>query len=352
MIGSSMVRRGVILGAVATIAVVAMLAVPARADDSALIEAARKEGEVVWYTGLIVNQIVRPLIGAFEKKYAIPVRMTSVGSQAEVVLKVTNERRAGQPIADVIEGGGQMIPPLVKAGAIESYSPPWAARFIPEFKSKDGYWTAVSVNYLTAAINTDMVKPEDAPKSFADLLDPKWQGKMVWRTDLNNAGAPGFIGNVLLTQGQDAGMSYLRALAKQKIVPLTVNQRVVLDHVISGEHPLALTTFFHHSVISRAQGAPVQWVPLEPIIAVGNIVSIVKDARHPNAAKLFVDFLVSEEGQAVFREANYTPTHPDVSSKLPPLKPGGEKPKLQVITPEISAQYLPEWTKVYHEVFE
>lgn len=324
----------------------------ARAQDAALIAAAKKEGEVVWYTGLIVNQVVRPLMEAFEKKYGIPVKMTSVGMQAELVLKVTNEMRSGRPAADVIEGGGQMIPPLVASGAIEPYLPASAANFAPEFKSKDGYWTVSSVNYVTAAINTDLVKPADAPKTYQDLLDPKWRGKMVWSSDLNNAGAPGFVGNILMSMGQGDGASYLKKLVDQKVVPLTVNQRVVLDQVVAGQYPLALTTFYHHAVISRAQGAPVQWIPLEPVIAVGNVSALVKNAPHPNAARLFLDFLLSEDGQKVFRDASYIPAHPDVASKLPPMKPGGEKFKLLLISPEMSAEHLPQWTKTYQELFQ
>mgnify|MGYP001001607468 CR=1 FL=1 len=338
---------------VATVAVMAAaMCGVSRAQDAALIAAAKKEGEVVWYTGLVVNQVVRPLMEAFEKKYGIPVKMTSVGMQAELVLKVTNEMRSGRPAADVIEGGGQMIPPLVAAGAIERYTPPSAANYAPEFKSKDGYWTVSSVNYVTAAINTDQIKPDDAPRTYQNLLDPKWRGKMVWSADLNNAGAPGFIGNILMSMGEGPGMAYLKALVGQKVTPLTVNQRVVLDQVIAGQYPLALTTFYHHGVISRAQGAPVQWIPLEPVIAVGNVSALVKNAPHPNAARLFLDFLLSDEGQTVFRDASYIPAHPSIASKLPPLKPGGEKFKLLLISPEMSAEHLPNWTKIYTELFQ
>jgi len=321
----------------------------AHAQDAALIEAAKREGELVWYTGLIVNTVVRPLIQAFEKKYGITVHMTSVSLQSEVVLRVTSEMRAGKPVADVIEGGGQMIPPLVRAGALERYSPVTAAGYAPEFKSKDGYWTIPSINYLTAAINTELVKASDAPRTFEDLLDPKWKGKMVWSVDLNTAGAPGVVGNILQGQGQQAGMEFLRKLARQNIVGLAINQRAVLDQVVAGQYPLALTTFFHHVVTSREKGAPVQWLPLEPVITVGNVTAIVRNAPHPNAAKLFVNFILSEEGQMIYREANYVTTHPNVKSKLPEIKPGGFR--TLVISPEMSEQNLPIWTQVYKDVF-
>lgn len=324
----------------------------ARAADPALIEAAKKEGELVLYTGLIVNQIVRPMTEAFQKKYGINVTYLSISSQAEIALKVTNEHRAGKVMADVVEGGGQMIPALLKAGALEAYRPASAQHYAPEFSSPEGFWHIVSVNYLMAAYNTDLVKAAEAPRSFEDLLDPKWKGKMVWSGDPNSAGAPGFVGNVLMSLGEPAGRALLGKLKEQKPVALMATQRVVLDQVISGQYPLALTTFFHHAVISRAQGAPVQWLPLEPVITVGNIVGLVKNRPHPNAGKLFLDFVLSEEGQNLFRAAGYIPTHPAVASTLPPVNPGGAPFRKLVITPEMSAENLPGWTKTYSEIFE
>jgi len=323
----------------------------AHAADDQLIAAAKAEGEVVWYTALITNQVVTPLIEAFEAKYpGIKVSATRQ-STSEVVLKVTSEARANQRVVDVIDGGGQMIPPLAEAGLLEQYSPP-AAEYYPErLVSDDKQWTALALLYLTAGYNTGMVTKEEAPKTFEDLLDPKWKGKIAWTSQPFQSGAPGFIGNVLHTMGEEKGMEYLRKLADQEIVNLPVNQRGVMDAVIAGQYPIALMVFNHHAVISAGQGAPVDWIKLEPLVELPNIISIVKDSPHPNAAKLLVDFLSSEEGQEVFRKSNYIPANPKIDAMTANLKPDVGGFTVTSITPEM-ADELAGWIKIYEELFK
>ena len=159
-------------------------------------------------------------------------------------------------------------------------------------KQKDGYWIAILLYVFGPGINTTMVSIDAAPKTYQDLLDPKWQGKMAWNPN-STAGAIGFVGATLLSMGEERGMDYLRALAKQHIVNIGASSRAILDQVIAGEYPMALMTFNNHSVISARKGAPSAWVKMQPMPVAFDAVSLLKDSPHPNAGKLLIDFLTS-----------------------------------------------------------
>jgi ABC-type Fe3+ transport system substrate-binding protein len=325
----------------------------AGAEPSAeLIEAAKKEGEVVWYTGMIVNQVVRPLTAAFQEKYGVEVKFVST-NDADTVLKIESQAKAGTMEADVFDSPGTSIPPLTEKGLIEPYLPEAAASFDPMFHGKDKMYTGIYALYLTTTYNTDLVKAEEAPKTFQDLLDPKWKGKMVWTDTRTISGPAGFIGNVLTTMGEDTGMEYLRALAKQEINRIPGNQRVVIDSVIAGEHQIGLMTYNHHAVISKGKGAPIAWVKMEPLVANLGVISLVKNAPHPNAAKLFLEYLFSDEGAKVISEAGYPPANAHVPPKDPAISPVTGNFKVTLLTPEMTkGATLAGWLKIYDELFK
>lgn len=211
----------------------------AHADiDPSLLAAARQEGQVVWYTGLIVNQIVRPMAEAFEKKYpGIEVRY-SRASDTETAVKILNEGRAHRIQADVFDATNAIFP-LLDAKLVAPYAPHAAEHYPAELKDPNGYWTATNLYFLTVAYNTNLMKPDEAPHSFADLLDPRWKGQMAWTSELAPQGPPGFIHNILTVMGEDKGMDYLRKFAAQEPVFVAASPRAVLDQVISGEYKMA-----------------------------------------------------------------------------------------------------------------
>jgi len=333
-------------------AIALLAAAPARAAgaDAALIEAARKEGALAWYSTLIVNQITRPLALAFEKKYPGIKVQYSRATSTEVALKIIAEGRAGRLQADVFDGSNTVFA-LGDAGLVEPYLVQSANNFLPELRDKAGMWTAMNVYFMTAGYNTDMVKGADIPKTFDDLLNPKWQGRMAWTTDPTVNGPPGFIQNILALKGQEKGMEYLKALAAQKIVNIPASQRVVLDKVIAGEFPIGLMIFNHHAAISAEQGAPIAWARLEPLPSNANMISIVKGAPHPNAAKLFLEYVLSEEGQQEVAKALYLPANPAVKAQSPELKPEQGGFKVRTVTPDMLRAGEKGWTAVYNELF-
>src|SRR5438552_11308370 len=169
---------------------------PAHAADAALIEAAKKERQVVWYTTLIINQAIRPLKNAFEKKYPGIELQYARADESPTAAKLMAEAAAGRVQADVFDGISNMVP--LKRGGIAAPFVPSATKDYPaDMGDKDGYWQAILLYVFTPGINTTMVAKEQAPKVYQDLLDPRWRGKMAWNPG-SIAGAHGFVRNVLM----------------------------------------------------------------------------------------------------------------------------------------------------------
>jgi iron(III) transport system substrate-binding protein len=173
---------------------------------------------------------------------------------------------------------------------------------------------------------------------------------MMWSTS-RGSGAPQFIGNILVSMGQEAGKAYLQKLKQQNIAKSTASARQILDLVIAGEYPLAIQIFNHHAYISKAAGAPVEWHPLEPVTATNNSIGLVKTAPHPHASMLFMDFVLSRKGQRVFQAANYLPAHPDVPALQADLKPGARFKKANYLSPELLYDKSNEWADYFDKEF-
>ena len=164
---------------VAVVAVAVLGARHASAADPLVIAAAKKEGSAVWYTTLIVNQIIRPLKDAFEKKYPGVTLQYSRSDDLVVSAKLLAEGQAGRVQADIFDGIANMLP-LEEAGLLAPLAVPNAADYPAELKAKDGYWIATNMYVFTPGINTELLAKDKAPKTFQDLLDPKLKGKMAW----------------------------------------------------------------------------------------------------------------------------------------------------------------------------
>jgi ABC-type Fe3+ transport system substrate-binding protein len=319
------------------------------ADDAALYGAAKKEGQVVWYTSLIVNQAVRPLVAAFDKKYPGIAVKYARGDSGPNAIKVIDEARAGKVEGDVFDGIAT-TPPLLKAGLVEPFVASQASKYPPALRDPEGRWNVLVLYFLTPGINTQLVG-KDAIKTAADLLDPKWRGKIAW-SDAPASRAPAYIGAVLQAMGDAKGMAFLRALAQQNIINVEATNRAILDQVILGQYPIALSIFNHHAAISAAKGAPVEWLKVEPIPAPFHSIGLVKNAPHPNAARLLIDFLLSEEGQRAFAAVGYLPAMPAVPAREPELKPEAGGFHATFISPALMSANIDRWVKIKNELFE
>jgi iron(III) transport system substrate-binding protein len=324
-------------------------AAPALAADPALIAAAQREGQVTWYTTQITNQFGRPAMEAFQKQYGIRVNFVRADS-IELAARMVNEAQAGRLQADVYDGTAT-APVVKRAGLALKWLPERARQWPPEYRDPEGYWAATNLYVHTPAHNTNLVPKGSEPRAYGDLIDPRWKGRMAWATHATSSGALGFIGTVLAELGEEPGKAYLRQLARQDIIQLGGSARTVTDQAIAGEYPVVLQIFNHQPVISARRGAPIEWIPMSPAMVVLCVTGVTKEAPHPNAGKLLVDFFVSDQGQKLFRDVDYIPVDPDVPPRETALRPDGKRFRGIFFSPEQSDAAMPHWLEVYNEIF-
>ena len=315
-----------------------------------LVEGAKREGKLSWYTTLIVDQVVRPVKEAFEKEYPFVQVEFFRGNSERIVQKMLAEYQAKRYDVDIIDG--TVSPTMVRrAGFLQRFYSPSMAEYPAELKDPQGFWGTTNLYFFALGYNTKMVKAAEVPKSYEDLLNPRWKGQMMWSTS-RGSGAPIFIGTVLQAMGPEAGKAYLQKLKAQNIAKTTASNRQVLDLTIAGEYPLALQIFNHHAYISKQAGAPVDWQALEPATATMQTIALAKSPPHAHAAMLLLDFVMSEKGQQVFQQANYLPSHPKVPAKQADLKPGGGKFKrVNYILPDAQYDKGNEWVDYFQSQF-
>jgi len=332
-------------------ATVEEIALMNRADrQKILVEGAKKEGKISWYTTLIVDQVVRPVKEAFEKEYPFLQVEFFRGNAERLVQKMFAEYQAKRYDVDIIDG--TVSPTMVRrANLLQRFYSPVLADYTGELKDSQGYWGSTNLYFFATGYNTRMVKPNEVPKTYEDLLNPRWKGQMMWSTS-RGSGAPIMIGTILNTMGPEAGKAYLQKLKAQNIAKSTASNRQILDLTIAGEYPLSLHIFNHHAYISKSAGAPVDWQPHEPVTATIQTIALAKNTPHPHAAMLLLDFVMSEKGQKVFQQANYLPAHPKVPAKQADLKPGGGRFKrAYYIDPDVQYDKGNEWVDYFNNVF-
>jgi ABC-type Fe3+ transport system substrate-binding protein len=300
-----------------------------------LEEGARKEGQVTIYSGMIVNQALRPMAEAFMKKYPFIKAEYWRGASPQIVQKALAEARADKMQVDVLESTS-LAPPLMKAGLAVPFHSPETDSYPKELVDPHGYWASTRLSYFGAAINTNLVKKDQAPKTWEDLLDPKWKGKMAWRVGGGDSGAELFVTNLRLLWGDAKAEDYIKKLAKQDVIGYTSSARQLVNQVMAGEYAIALNIFLHHPLISAQKGAPVAPDPMEPIPALNGTVVLAKNAPHPYAAMLLIDFMLSKDGQRTFVAGDYFPANPAVepSPKLAGVVPSKIGMKQQFISPQ------------------
>jgi iron(III) transport system substrate-binding protein len=318
--------------------------------EQRLIEGARTEGQVTVYSSMIVSQALRPLVAGFEAKYPFMKAAYVRDDPAQQLQKLMAEARSGHLVADVLESTG-LEDPIRAADIDQPFWSPEIEAYEPNRRDPDHYWAPTRFSYLGACYNTNLVKPADVPKSFEDFLDPKWKGKMAWSSD--TIGALLFITGVRNFMGEDKAVAYLKKLAVQDIASIAAANRVTVDRVIEGEYAMCLDAFLHHPIISARKGAPVASLPLDPVLTVVSSVMLPKAPPHPYAAMLFVDYLLSKDGQEKLQGADYFPARPDVSAspdldKVVPHKIGLHE---NFISPHKMNEYLPRSRELYTELF-
>jgi iron(III) transport system substrate-binding protein len=313
---------------VGLLALIASAVVPAAAQD-ARVEAAKKEGKVVWYTSLALPTAEK--IGKlFEAAYpGIKVEVHRTGSQ-RILQRVMQEMQANLKLVDVIHtsDAGHFVL-LKEKKLLMKYTPAGVDAFPAGFKDKDGYYFTLRATVNVIAYNTKLVPAAEAPKGWKDLLDPKWRGKMVTA----HPGYSGVIATHVLALTQLYGWDYFKQLAQNKLM-LVQSAVDPAGVVASGERQVAVDGGDYYYYQMKKKGNPIEVVyPKEGVPLVISPTAIASFAPHPNAAKLFTDFTFSRELQQVMADSEGLYTgHPEV--KYPSDKPKLSDLKLLTVDPE------------------
>ena len=320
-------------------------ALPASAQD-ARVEAARKEGKVVWYTSLVLPSAER-VAKLFETAYPdIKVEVYRTGSQ-RILQRVMQELSANIKNVDVIhtsDAGHYVL--LKEKKLLAKYTPAGVEGFPAGFKDKDGYYYGLRATVNAIFYNTKAMSAAEAPKTWKDLLDPKWKGKMVTA----HPGYSGVIATHVLALVHLYGWDYFKALSQNKLM-IVQSANDPSTVVSSGERIVAVNGGDYSAYQLKKKGNPIEIVyPKEGVPLVVSPTAITAFAPHPNAARLFTDFTFTREAQQVMADSEGLYTgHPDV--KYPADKPKLNELKLLTVTPEELEKRNEELRKRFVEFF-
>lgn len=318
----------------------------ALAANPDLVAKAEAEGKVLWYSSLLEKEAVKPLVDAFHAEYPRVKAEYIRSTGAEMAKRIIEDHRSGSAVADVFDGS-TTVAEIEPQGLIEPYLPAAASDIPAAYRDAKNLWTAQVVYFTTVGYNTDLVKADEAPKSYSDLLDPKWKGKIGWATN-GTASGVGFVGNVLDQMGETEGMAYLKKLSGQDIRFIKGGGNETLQAVADGEILIGLSIFNHHTLIQKKKGGHVAWVRMEPLLSFPNPIGLLKDAPHPNAGKLLIEFILSEKGQKILRDSDHVPSSDLVDAPDPEVKHGFT---VNFLSPVRLAQEQDGWKKIVDELF-
>jgi ABC-type Fe3+ transport system substrate-binding protein len=354
-IGAAAIAIAVALGSSAAQALTAAEVLNYKGPDrqQVLEDGARREGTVFIYSGMIVNQLLRPLTEAFEKKYPFIKTRYWRGDSNQVLVKVMSEMQANALEADLVEGSGLGSFAVAGSRIVQPFTSPLFETLPPQDIAPDRTWAATRFRYIGLGYNTNYIAAGAAPKNYQDLLDPRWKGKMAWHVGSDASGALVTISTLLATWGVEKTQSYLAKLVGQDIAPLAVSNRQVVDQVILGEYWIGLGISAHHPVISASKGAPAATVLLEPVPSLSDSIQVLNGTRHPHAAMLFVDFILSVQAQRMMQAAEYFPSNPDVelSPTLKMIVPRNAGIPELMLTSERLSEFTPQSVALYQRYF-
>ena len=313
--------------------------ISATATNEALIEAAKREGEVVYYASMNLSE-ANAIIAEFEKRHPfIKVKLNRTGSE-KLLAKVMTEYRAKKLPADVIQTVEFSMHLFNRAGVLSPFIPRDNSQYPSEFK-EEGFWTTVYYNPYVVAYNTKLVPRQTVPKRYEDLLDPKWKGRMM----MDGTKADWF-GGILQIMGQERGLKYMRDLAKQQLSPREGHE-LLAQLVAAGEGSMDVNIPIASVERMKERGAPIDWtaVGAAPAIMVG--IGLSSQAAHPNAAKLYMDFVLSRDGQKLMRTPGRLVARSDLAREQADLV---KEVKVTPVNPAL-AEKLGEYAKQLRAIF-
>jgi iron(III) transport system substrate-binding protein len=301
-----------------------------------LVAAAKKEGSFTFYTS-IAEKDIPPLTSAFEQKYGIKVRVWRAGTD-KVLQRTLMEANGKRNEVDAVHISAPEMEALYREKIFQPVKSPYFKDLIASAKPQHQEWVSTLLTVWVQAYNTNKVKKEDLPKSYQDLLDPKWKGKLGIEAEDAD-----WFAAVVSGMGEAKGLQLFRDIVAANGMSVRKGHSLLTNMVAAGEVPLGLTVYNYMPEAVKKKGAPIDWFAIEPAIGRANGIGIARNAQHPNAAALFYDFILSPEGQHILTSMSYVPVNTTVES---PLK----KLKVAAVDPVLSLDNMQKWSKLYDEI--
>jgi iron(III) transport system substrate-binding protein len=319
----------------ATAADVALYAGPDRLQK--LVEGAKKEGELNLYTSAQADDI-GAVAAAYEKKYGVRVSMWRASSE-KVLQRALAEARANRHTMDVAETNGPEMESMHREKILQRVKSPHLANLIAAAQFPHGEWVSTRMNVFVQAYNTKEVSKAELPKTWEDLTDPKWKGRLgIEQEDAD------WLAGMMGELGEARGTKLFRDIVAKNGMSMRKGHTLLAQLVVSGEVPLALTVYNYKAEQLKRKGAPIDWFAIGTAIARPNGVGVARAAPHPHAAVLFYDFEISEEGQKILAERDFVPVNRKVETPL-------NKLPLKFVDPSVTLDQYDKWTSLYQDIF-
>ena len=304
--------------------------------EKMLAEGAKKEGEVMLYTSLVPEDLTA-LGAAFEKKYGVKLKTWRANSE-KVLQRALTEARAGRNDADIVETNGPQLESLYREKGLQRLRSPHLKDLMPQAVQAHGHWVGTRINMFVHSYNTTLVKKEELPKTYQDLAHPRWKGRLGIEAEDED-----WFAMVIKALGEEQGLRTFREIQRVNGFSVRKGHTLLAGLVASGEIPLALTTYSHGAEKMKQKGAPVEWFAIAPAIGRANGIGVVTKPPHPHAAALFVDFLLSPEGQQILQKGGYVPANLRVGDRA-------QKLELKFVDPAVILDEHDKWKKLWAEI--
>jgi iron(III) transport system substrate-binding protein len=318
------------------LAALALVALPPHASAQASVEAAKKEGTLTLYT-TIAEKDLPAIIKPFEEKYGVKVNVWRAGTD-KVLQRAIAETHARKYDFDAVHFGAPEMEALYREKILQPVTSPVHKDLLPGSVPEHKGWAATILSVWVQAYNTQAVKKEDLPRTYQDLLDPKWKGKL----GIEAKNDDWFATVVHQLGGEAQGLKFFQELVAKNGISPRLGHTLLNNMVVSGEVPLALTVYNYMPEQQKKKGAPIDWFVIEPAIARANAIGVARNAPHPAAALLFYEYLLGPDGQKAMASIDYVPTNTKVASPLKGVK---------IVTTDPVRSFLErdKWSKLYED---
>ena len=272
--------------------------------DEKTVELAKKEGRVSFYTSMGADES-KMVADAFQTKYpAIKLEITRLGSE-KLLQRILNENRAGSHLVDAVTNSGMEIQMLSKLKLLARHVPPEFASFLPESRDATWGWADMYSNIRLVAYNTRSVAKDKIPQRYEDLLDPMWKGQIGFPE-----GQFSWFATMMKVMGETSARKFFQGLARQDL-NYRNSQVLVTQFVAAGEFSLG---FVYDTQVLRfkKRGAPIDVAPMPFITQNIHPLALGAQAPHPNAAKVFIDYVLSKEGQIFIKNMGRVISRSDI----------------------------------------